>query len=61
MISLILMLALVGFLVYLLVTYVPMPQPFKTAILVIVVVCIFLYLISAFGISDIPLPRVHHG
>ena len=38
LIELVLLLAIVGFLVYLLITYVPMPQPFKTAIIVIVVI-----------------------
>ena len=56
MITLIIGLALVGFLVWLVVTYIPMPDVFKKAIIVIVVVLLILYLIQLFGF-DIPLPR----
>ena len=55
MITLILMLALVGFLVYLIITYVPMPDIFKTAIVVIAVVVVILYLVRLFNV-DIPMP-----
>jgi len=55
MISLILTLAIVGFIVYLITTYIPMAQPFKTGIIVIVVVLLILYLMRVFGIADIPL------
>jgi len=57
MISLILTLALVGLIVYLIVTYIPMPQIVKTIILVVVAICLILYLMQIFGIGDIPLPR----
>jgi len=57
MIALILVLALVGFLVYAITTYIPMPPIFKNAIIVIVVVVLILYLMRAFGINDIPLGR----
>jgi len=56
MVSLILGIALVGVLIYMLETYVPMPAPFKIAIRVIVVVCLVLYLVRVFGL-DIPMPR----
>ena len=56
MITLVLTLALLGFLVWLIVTYIPMPDPFKKAIIVIVVIVIVLYLIQLFGF-DLPLPR----
>lgn len=59
MISLILTLAIVGLIVWAIVTYIPMPPVFKTAILVIAVVCVILYLIQVFGFTDIPLPRYH--
>lgn len=58
MIALILAIAIAGFLVWLITTYIPMPQPFKVAIIVIVVICIVLYVISAFGIMDVPVPRL---
>lgn len=55
MITLILTLALVGFLVYLIITYIPMPDPFKKVIVVIVIVLLILYLIRVLGFVDIPL------
>jgi hypothetical protein len=58
MIALILTLALVGFLVYLIVTYIPMPPPFKNVIIVIVVVLLVLYLLRVLGVGDVPVPRL---
>jgi predicted membrane channel-forming protein YqfA (hemolysin III family) len=55
MIGLILAIALAGFLVYLVTTYIPMPQPFKMAIYVIVVIVLILYVMRVMGIADIPL------
>ncbi len=49
LVLLVLVLALVGFLVYLIITHVPMPPIFQTAIQIIVVVAIILYLISRFA------------
>lgn len=49
LIMLVLVLALVGFLVYLITTYIPMPPIFKTAITVIVVVAVILFLIQRFS------------
>ena len=57
LISLILILAIVGFAVWMVTTYVPMPPPFKTAIYVIVVLVLVLYVLRVLGISDIPLTR----
>lgn len=54
MITLILVIALVGFLVWALTTYVPMPQPFKIAIVAIAVILLILYVIRILGIADIP-------
>ena len=42
----ILALALVGFLVYLIITYIPMPEIFKTVIYVVVAVLVILYVLS---------------
>lgn len=58
MIGLILTIAVVGVLVWLVVTYVPMPAPFKTIIMVVAVVVLILYLVGAFGLVDIPVPRL---
>ena len=59
MITLVLWLALVGFVVWLIITYIPMPDIFKKVIPGIVAVLIILYLIQLFGI-DFPIPRVRH-
>jgi len=56
MIQLILTLAIIGFIVWLIVTYIPMPDVFKKGIIVIVAICVILYLLRVFGIGDIPLP-----
>jgi hypothetical protein len=58
MISLILTLALAGLLVYLIVTFIPMPAVFRTVIMVVAAICLILYLMSAFGIVDVPVPHV---
>ena len=56
MISLILTLALVGFILWAVINYIPMPQPFRTGIVVLVVVLVVIYLVQLFGL-DLPLPR----
>jgi len=58
MIALILVLAVAGFLVYMITTYIPMPPIFKTVIYVVVAIVLILYLMSAFGVSDVPVPRL---
>ncbi len=57
MISLILGLAVVGFLVYLVITYIPMPDVFKKVIVVIVAILLILYVLRALG-GDIPVPSL---
>lgn len=57
MIGVILTIAIVGLIVYLIVTYIPMPPPFKQIIIVIAVICLLFYLLNVFGFVDIPLPR----
>jgi len=56
MIELIVFLALVGLVVYLIETYVPMSAPFRIAIRIIVILVLVLYLVRLFGL-DLPLPR----
>ena len=58
LIGLILTLAVVGLIVYLIVTYIPMPEPFKKAIWIIAGVFLLLYLLfGPLGLArfDIPL------
>jgi hypothetical protein len=41
--------ALIGFLVHLIITNIPMPDPFKSTIIVVCVVLIILYLLALIG------------
>jgi hypothetical protein len=47
--------ALIGFLVYLIITYIPMPEPFKQVIIVACVILIVLYLLLLLGGHTVPL------
>jgi hypothetical protein len=58
MISLIVVLVIVGVCLYLIENFVPMDATIKTIIRVVVVLCLVLYLLQAFGVVDVPLPRV---
>ncbi len=58
MISLILGLALVGFLVYLITNYIPMADPIKKVIIVIVVIVMVLYVLRILGVADLPVPKL---
>lgn len=57
MISLILGLVIVGLILYLVETYIPMDPVIKTVIRVLVVVIVIYWLLGVFGIADLPLPR----
>lgn len=57
MIALILTLAVFGLIAYLIVTYIPMPDPIKTVIIVMVVICMIIYLLQVIGF-DLPVPRL---
>lgn len=48
--SIILTLAVVGFILWLVVTYIPMPAPFKTVIVVIAVIALILWLVNGLGL-----------
>ena len=58
MIGLILTLAVIGLLVYLIVTFIPMPAPFRTIIIAIAAIVAIIYLIQVLGF-DLPLPHAH--
>jgi hypothetical protein len=54
-----LLFALVGFVVYLIVTYIPMPAPFAQVIIVAVVILLVLYLITMIaGGGHVAFPHV---
>jgi hypothetical protein len=63
LISLVITLAVVGVLLWLILTYIPMAQPIKNIITVVVVICVILWLLQAFGVlggaNDIRVPRLH--
>jgi len=58
MIALIVLLVVVGLCLYLIETYIPLDPVIKTVIRVVVVLCVVLYLLSAFGVVDMPVPRL---
>lgn len=49
-IGLLVLIALLGLLAYLLVTFVPMPQQFKTLIIVVAILIALLVVLQAFGV-----------
>jgi hypothetical protein len=57
MISLLLTLVVVGVILYLIETYIPMSPPIKTVLRVVVVIVLILWLMRVFGIGDFPVPR----
>lgn len=59
MIGIILTLALVGVIVWAVVTFIPMPTPIKTLIIAVVVILLVLWLVQIFGFTDIPVPHFH--
>lgn len=57
LLTLVLVLALVGFILYLIFKYIPMPEPYKQSLMVIIVVIIVIYLISMLANGSL----VHFG
>ncbi len=58
MIALLVFLILVGIGLYL-IAQIPMDPAIHNIIRVVVLLCVILYLLNAFGVLDMPLPRVH--
>ncbi len=56
MIQLIIGLALLGFILWAILKYIPMPDIIQKLILIIVVICVIWYVAGMFGFTDIPLP-----
>jgi sulfite exporter TauE/SafE len=57
---LIITIALLGVIVGLITKYVEMPPVFKTVIWIIAAVCLVFLLMQAFGITDVPVPKVNN-
>jgi len=57
LVVLLLSFALIGFIVYLIVTYIPMPEPFKQVIIVACVILLILYLLMMLNGSSLPVLR----
>ena len=57
MITMILSLAILGFIAWLIITYIPMPDIIKKVILVISAIFMILYVMRALGFTDLALPR----
>jgi hypothetical protein len=55
LISLIIVLIVIGFVLWLINTYIPMQPPIKNIVNVIIVLVVILWLLSAVGILDIPI------
>lgn len=53
LISLIIVLAVVGFVLWLVITYIPMPQPVKTVIIAIAVLILVIWLLRSIGLPSI--------
>jgi hypothetical protein len=51
--TMLLMLAVFGFILWLIVTYIPMPEPIRTVIIVIAVICLILWLLNGIGVLGI--------
>lgn len=51
LLTLLFVIAVVGFGVHLVVTHIPMPSPFRTVIILIAVIALFLYVLRVFNIN----------
>lgn len=61
LISLVVMLMIVGILLWLINTYIPMDPKIKQIINVVVIICVVVWLLRVFGVLgalDVPVPRV---
>ena len=63
LISLVVTLVVVGIVLWLINTYIPMDAKIKKILNIVVVICVVLWLLSAFGVlghtGDIRVPQVH--
>lgn len=57
LLTLVLTIAIIGLIVYLITTYIPMPPIFVTIIYVVVAICLIVMLMRILGVADIPISR----
>lgn len=55
MFRLIAVLVILGLVMYLVENYIPMSEPFRVVLRVVVVIILILFLLSTFGVMDVPL------
>ena len=55
LVSIIVVLVVIGLVLYLINTYIPMARPVKTVLNVVVVLMLCLWLLNAFGIVNVPI------
>lgn len=58
MIMLLIQLAVFSLIVWIIVTYIAKSEPIRTIILAVAAIFAIIFLLSAFGIMDVPVPRV---
>lgn len=62
MLSLIITLIVIGVLMWLVNTYIPMQPTLKNILNIVVIICVVIYLLSVFGVlggvHDVPVPRL---
>lgn len=56
-IELFILFAVLGFIAWMILTYVPMPDPMKKVLIVVMVIVLALFLLRTLGIGDIPIGR----
>ena len=54
LVSLVVVLVILGLALYLIETYIPMSEPFKLVLRVVVILALVLYLLQAFGLWRLP-------
>lgn len=58
MITILVVLVVIGLCLYLVETYIPMSEPIKMVLRVVVVLFLILWLLKMFGIVDVPVPAL---
>jgi len=58
LIAFVLVLAVVGVILYMIETYIPMAEPIKLVIRVVIVIAVVLYFLKVIGVADIAMPRL---